>query len=426
MVDLSHNGDWEARANRVLPAGDYGNFGSPVFVKRGQGSRVWDVNRREYIDYLIGSGPMLLGHAHPEVNEVVQEQISLGTTFFTSNTHGIQLAEEICNAVACAEQVRYVSTGGEADMYAMRLARAFTGRDKILKFEGGYHGMSSEAQMSLAPVSKADYPRAQPDSAGIPQSVQAEMLIAPYNNLEFAASLIEQYRNQIAAIIVEPQQRVIPAVPGFLEMLRAKSDEYGIVLIFDEVVTGFRFAYGGAQETTGVIPDLCTLGKAIGGGFPLAAIAGREQIMRHFDKEIIGAGNWLMMVGTLSGNPVAAVAGLKTLEILRREGAYDTLRKNGETVKQILTRQLKKAGIPHKVVGHPTVFNVIFVDRDVDDYRDLLVEDASAAAKFQSQLIKNGILRAAGKFYVSLALEQRDFDATESAVESVVEAIAQS
>ncbi len=426
MVDLRHNADWAARANKVLPAGDYGNFGSPVFIRRGKGSRVWDVEGREYIDYLIGSGPMLLGHAHPEVIEVVQEQISLGTTFFTSNIHGIQLAEEICKAVACAEQVRYVSTGGEADMYAMRLARAFTGRDKIVKFEGGYHGMSSEAQMSLAPTSEADYPRAQPDSAGIPEAVQAEMLIAPYNDSQFAASLIDEYKNQIAAIIVEPQQRMIPAVPGFLETLRAKSDEHGIVLIFDEVVTGFRFAYGGAQEVTGVTPDLCTLGKAIGGGFPLAAIAGREEIMRHFDKKIIGARNWLMMVGTLSGNPVASVAGLKTLEILRREGAYDQLRSNGETVMKIITSQLDNAGVPHRIVGHPTVFNVIFVDRNVGNYRDLLVEDKSRATKFHSQLIKNGILRSAGKNYISLALKQQDFDATESAVENAARAIAQS
>ncbi len=426
MVDISHNGDWAARANKVLPAGDYGNFGSPVFIRRGKGSRVWDVEGREYIDYLIGSGPMLLGHAHPEVIEVVQEQISLGTTFFTSNIHGIQLAEEICKAVACAEQVRYVSTGGEADMYAMRLARAFTGRDKIVKFEGGYHGMSSEAQMSMAPTSEADYPRAQPDSAGIPEAVQAEMLIAPYNDSQFAASLIDEYRNQIAAIIVEPQQRMIPAVPGFLETLRAKADEHGIVLIFDEVVTGFRFAYGGAQEVTGVTPDLCTLGKAIGGGFPLAAIAGREEIMRHFDKKIIGANNWLMMVGTLSGNPVASVAGLKTLEILRREGAYDQLRNNGETVIKIITRHLDNAGVPHRIVGHPTVFNVVFVDRNVGNYRDLLVEDKSRAVKFHSQLIKNGVLRSAGKNYISLALKQQDFDATESAVETAARAIVQS
>jgi len=425
MGNIRHNGDWVARANKVLPAGDYGNFGSPIFVKRGKGSRVWDVEGREYIDYLIGSGPMLLGHAHPEVVEVVLEQISLGTTFFTSNVHGIQLAEEICKAVACAEQVRFVSTGGEADMYAMRLARAFTGRDKIVKFEGGYHGMSSEAQMSLAPTAKADYPRAQPDSAGIPEAVHAEMLIAPYNDSQFAASLIDEYRNQIAAIIVEPQQRTIPAVPGFLETLRAKSDEHGIVLIFDEVVTGFRFAYGGAQETTGVVSDLCTLGKAIGGGFPLAAIAGREEIMRHFDKNIIGAGNWLMMVGTLSGNPVASVAGLKTLEILRREGTYDKLRKNGETVMGMLTRHLHNVGIPHRVVGHPTVFNVVFVDSDVGEYRDLLVEDKLRASEFHSQLIENGILRLAGKFYISLALTQHDFDATESAIETAARSIAQ-
>ena len=423
MVDINVNGDWAARANKVLPAGDYGNFGAPLFIKRGKGSRVWDVDGREYVDFLIGSGPMVLGHAHPEVIEVVKEQISLGTTFFTCNMHGIQLAEEICEAVACAEQVRYVSTGGEADMYAMRLARAFTRRDKIMKFEGGYHGMSSEAQMSLSPSAKVEFPRAQPDSAGIPEAVQAEVLIAPYNDAEFAESLIEEYRDQIAAVIVEPQQRMIPAAPGFLETLRTKCDEHGIILIFDEVVTGFRFAYGGAQEMTGVVPDLCTLGKLIGGGFPLAAVTGRADIMRHFDKKNVGAGDWLMMVGTLSGNPVASVAGLKTLEILRRDGSYDTLRKNGETVIAMLNRHLDNAGIPHRVVGHPTVFNVIFVDEDINDYRDLLVEDKIRAAKFHAELCNNGILRSIGKNYISLALTQQDFDVTDSAIEKAARAI---
>ena len=177
---------------------------------------MWDVNGREYIDFLIGSGPMLLGHAHPEVIEVVKEQVSLGTTFFTSNIHGIQLAEEICRAVACAEQVRFNSTGGEADMYAMRLARAFTGRDKIVKFEGGYHGMSSEAQVSLSPSARIDFPKGEPDSAGIPESVQAEVLVAPYNDPVYAEALFEEFKNQIAGVIVEPQAANDTGCAGFL------------------------------------------------------------------------------------------------------------------------------------------------------------------------------------------------------------------
>ena len=253
---------------------------------------------------------MLLGHGHPEVLEAVAEQLPRGTTFFANNARGVELAEAISEAVPCAERVRFLTSGGEADMYAIRLARAFTGREKIVKFEGGYHGMSAEAQMSLAPARLANFPQAVPDSAGIPGSVAAEVLIAPFNDPEYVSSLLAEAGSQIAAIIVEPLQRIIPPDPGFLEALRAESNRYGVLLIFDEIVTGFRLAYGGAQEAYGVVPDICTLGKVIGGGFPLAAVAGRTEIMAHFDKEAVGSDRWLMQIGTLSGNPVATVAGL--------------------------------------------------------------------------------------------------------------------
>jgi glutamate-1-semialdehyde 2,1-aminomutase len=222
-------------------------------------------------------------------------------TFFANNTAGIELAEEICNAVQCAEQVRYVCTGSEADMYAMRLARAFTGREKILKFEGGYHGMSAEAQMSLAPSRLVNFPLAVPDSPGIPQGVRDAMLVAPFNDIDSARSIIAEHAHEIAGIIVEPFQRILPPAPGFLQALREECDKHGIVLVFDEIVTGFRFTYGGAQDYYGVVPDVCTLGKIIGGGFALAAIAGRAGIMAHFDKAKVGADGFLMQLGTLSG-----------------------------------------------------------------------------------------------------------------------------
>jgi glutamate-1-semialdehyde 2,1-aminomutase len=206
----------------------------------------------------------------------------------------------------------------------MRLARAYTGKDKILKFEGGYHGMSAEAQMSLAPEARVNFPQAVPDSAGIPQVVADQMLIAPFNDLAAVEALLIE-NTDIAAIIVEPLQRIIPAEPGYLAGLRALCDQHHVLLIFDEVVTGFRLAYGGAQERYGVVPDICTLGKIIGGGFPLAALGASAEIMQHFDKAIVGADRWLMQLGTLSGNPVASAAGLKTMEILRREGSYDHL-----------------------------------------------------------------------------------------------------
>src|SRR6266550_5647967 len=264
-----------AKAKRVLPGGTFGNFAAEVVIREGKGGRVWDENGTEYIDYLLGSGPMLVGHAHPEVTEAAQAQIAKGTTFFANNRYGIELAEAIVGAVPCAEQVRFVSTGSEADLYAMRAARAFRKRDKILKFEGGYHGMSDYSLMSLAPKRPGNFPQPIPDSAGIPKSVRDEMLIAAFNDLEMVESLIKEHKDELAGVIVEPFQRLLPPKPGFLQGLRRVTQEHGIPLIFDEVVTGFRFAYGGAQEYYGVTPDLCTLGKIVGGGFALAAVAGR-------------------------------------------------------------------------------------------------------------------------------------------------------
>ena len=412
------------RARAVLPAGGFGNFDPSIFIREGKGSRVWDADGREYVDYLIGSGPMLLGHGHPEVLEAVAEQLPRGMTFFANNAPGVELAEEICRAVSCAEQVRFLSSGGEADMYAMRLARAFTGRDKIVKFEGGYHGMSAEAQMSLAPARLVNFPQAVPDSAGIPEAVRAEMLIAPFNDADYIEGLLKEHGDEVAGIIVEPLQRIIPPAPGFLQSVRALCDRYGIVLIFDEVVTGFRFAYGGAQEVYGVTPDLCTLGKIIGGGFPLAAVAGRKTIMDHFDKAIVGADRWLMMLGTLSGNPVAAVAGLKTMEILRRDGAFDTLRANGARLMAMFDRHLSAAGIAHRIVGHPTLFDVVFTDRDVRTYRDVQAADAAKNAKFNAALRENGVFKSPGKVYPSLALTEADFALTDAAIEKATAAIA--
>lgn len=309
-------------------------------------------------------------------------------------------------------------------MYAMRAARAFTGRPKIVKFEGGYHGMSAEAQMSLAPSRRVNFPQAVPDSAGIPDSVAAEMLIAPFNDCDFIRSLLAEHGNDVAGLIVEPLQRIIPPEPGFLECLREEADKYGIVLIFDEIVTGFRFAYGGAQELYGVTPDLCTLGKIIGGGFPLAAIAGRADIMAHFDKAAVGAEGWLMQLGTLSGNPVAAVAGLKTMEILRREGQYTRLRTIGQRLIDAASAALEAEGVAHQVVGDPTLFEVVFTNAPVRDYRDVLGADAGAAQRFNATLRAQGIFKSPGKTYPSLALSEDDLQATEAAYKVAAKAAA--
>ena len=405
------------RASQVMPASGFGNFDPSIIIREGKGSRVWDEDGNEFIDYLTGSGPMILGHGHPEVLDAVSEQMAKGMTFFAHNARGIELAEEICRALPCAEQVRYTCTGSEADMYAMRLARAYTQRDTILKFEGGYHGMSAEAQMSLAPERQVNFPVAVADSAGIPESVRNDMLVAPYNDIDFARSIMEEMSGKIAAVIVEPFQRVIPPEPGFLEALREACDKHGSVLIFDEVVTGFRFSYGGAQSVYGVTPDVCTLGKIIGGGFPLAAIAGKAELMAHFDKEKVGSERFLMQLGTLSGNPLAAVAGLKTLEILRRSGQYEKLHKTGQTLMEGINECLRDTEHAAQVVGHPTLFDVVFRKEAVRNYRDVRSGDRDKTARFNAILQANGILKPPGKFYISLALTDADIEQTLAVVQ---------
>ena len=418
MNRITTQSEWIERAKTVLPAAGFGNFDTDIIIREGKGARVWDENGREYIDYLIGSGPMLLGHGNEEVQEAIFQQIPRGMTFFANNALGIELAEEICRAVPCAEQLRYVSTGGEADMYAMRLARAFTGRDKILKFEGGYHGMSAEAQMSLAPTKLVNFPQPVPDSGGIPEAVRDDVWSAPFNDVEFLRSFMAEHGSEIAGVIIEPLQRIIPPEPGFLEAVREECDKYGVVLIFDEVVTGFRFSYGGAQQFYGVTPDLATLGKVIGGGFPLAAIVGSEPIMRHFDKSAVGEGQWLMQMGTLSGNPVASAAGLKTLEILRRPGTYERLRGIGEQLMAMIGRHLSDAGVDHQIVGHESLFDVVFTSRTVRNYRDVLAADAGRNGAFNASLRQSGIFKSAGKVYPCLALTDADLQETDAAVKT--------
>jgi glutamate-1-semialdehyde 2,1-aminomutase len=390
-------------ANRVLPGGTFGNFSNDVVIREGRGGHVWDENGKEYIDYLLGSGPMLVGHAHPEVTAAAQARVAQGTTFFANNRWGIELAEAIVAAVPCAEQVRFVSTGSEADLYAMRVARAYKRRDKVLKFEGGYHGMSDYSLMSLAPKRPGNFPQPVPDSAGIPKSLKDEMLVAPFNDAGAVADLVKAHRDELAAIIVEPFQRIIPPAPGFLADLRKISADNDVLLIFDEVVTGFRLAYGGAQQYYGVTPDLCTLGKVIGGGFPLAALTGSAEIMAHFDKGKVGEDQFLMQIGTLSGNPVAAAAGIATLDILKRPGAYEQLHATGRELMQILGSLLKEAGIPAQVCGEPPLFEVVFTGEPVRDYRGYLRGDADMTRRFNALLRERGILKGEQKYYVSLA-----------------------
>ena len=410
-------------AKRVLPGGTFGNVAGDIIVREGKGGRVWDESGNEYVDFLLGSGPMLVGHAHPEVTAAALQQVALGTTFFANNRHGIKLAEEIVAAVPCAEKVRFVSSGTEADLYAMRVARAFRKRDKILKFEGGYHGMSDYSLMSLAPKRPGNFPNPVPDSPGIPQSVRDEVLVAPFNDIETVASLIREHKDELGGVIVEPFQRLIPPAPGFLEALRKLTAEHGIPLIFDEVVTGFRFAYGGAQAYYGVTPDLCTLGKVIGGGFPLAAIAGRADIMAHFDKGAVAEDQFLIQIGTLSGNPVASAAGLATLEVLKRPGAYERIFATGRELMGELGEHLKRSGIPAQVIGDAPLFDVVFAAGDVHDYRGTLRGDADLLRKFNGLLRERGVLKGETKYYVSLAHTAEDVKETSDAWAGALKAL---
>ncbi len=409
------------KARRFLPGGGLGNTPAEIVVREGLGGRVRDESGNEYIDYLLGSGPMLIGHAHPRVAAATREQVDRGSTFFTNNRYAIELAEAIVEAVPCAEQVRFTSTGTEADVYAMRLARAHRKRDKILKFEGGYHGMSDSSLMSLAPKRPGNFPRPVPDSAGIPRSVSDDVLVAPYNDIDTLAGIVREHADDIAGVIVEPVQRITPPAAGFLEGLRELTAEHDIVLIFDEVVTGFRMAYGGAQEYYGVTPDLCTLGKVCGGGYPLAAVVGGEEIMSHFDAERGGEDGFLFQIGTLSGNPMAAVAGLATLEVLREPGTYERLFATGRKLMEGLGERLRKHGFTAEVSGIPPVFETVFAPGPIVDYRGMLRGDMTLARRMNELLLERGVLKADGKYYISVAHTDEDvaqtFDAWDDSLE---------
>ena len=276
--------------------------------------------------------------------------------------------------------------------------------------------------MSLSPTELRPFPEAEPDSAGILKKAREGVLIAAWNDPAQLDALFAEHGARIAAIIAEPLQRIIPAEPGFLAHLRALCDQHGSLLIFDEIVTGFRFAWGGAQAKYGVTPDLCTLGKTIGGGLPLAAVAGRTEIMRLFDKSQAGA-QWLMQVGTLSGNPLASVAGLATLEVLSRSGTYAVMVEYGVRIQQMLREALAPTGIPFQLVGDPMLFDVVFTETPIRDYRDTFAADKTAQGTFNRVLREQGILKSPAKIYPHLALTEADLDQTESAIQAAAHAL---
>jgi len=390
-------------ANKVLPAGNLGNMPSKIVVRKGAGGRVWDTEGNEYIDFLLGSGPMILGHAHPEVCTAVIEQVPNGSTFFVNNEHAIRLAAEIVAAIPCAEQVRFLSSGTEADAYAIRLARAFRRRPKILKFEGGYHGMSDWGLMSIWPKTSSNTGRGVPDTAGVPPGLQENVLVVPFNDLATAREVIHRHKEELSAVIVEPMQRLLVPQPGFLQGLREITSECGVLLIFDEIVTGFRLCYGGAQTYYGVTPDICTLGKIVGGGFALSAVCGSADIMAHFDEKRVASSDFMPQLGTLNGNPVAAAAGLATLGVLKRPGTYQKLFERGRILWTGIEKALRDAGLPAVMLGEPSMFDVVFsTNPQIDDYRSLFAADKSMKARLNAELLKLGVLKSSEKMYLSV------------------------
>src|SRR6058998_3353185 len=381
---------------------------------------------RRYLDYLLGSGPMLLGHAHPAVVEAVGRQLARGTSYFLLNEPAIELAEEIVRAVPCAEQVRYTSSGSEATFFALRVARAFRKRDKIMKFEGGFHGTHDYALMSVVPRSPKAFPAPMTDSAGVPHALEGEVMIAPYNDLATAEALIAAHHEELAAVLIEPYQRTIVPAPGFLAGLRAATRRYDVPLIFDEIVTGFRFAYGGAQEYYGVVPDLAAYGKIIGGGFPLAAVCGRREIMRAFDPRLEGTPEFVAQVGTLSGNPIAAVAGLATLAELRKPGAYAQLQRIGRALRDGLAEIVRKSGLEAQVIGETAVFDVVFTDRPITDYRAMLTADGARLKAFNAECLRRGVVKGVSKIYVTLAHGDDDVARTLTAFAEAVDVVSRS
>ena len=417
-----------ARAAALLPASARTptmSLDAAMVIREGRGSKIVDVSGNEYIDYLLGSGPMFLGHAHPAVVEAARKAVGSGTSYLLPNEPAILLADEIVKAVPCAERVAFGSTGSDAVFFALRLARAYRKRDKILKFEGGYHGQGDHVLMSNQWTQQsADFPEAVPNSEGIPAAAQRDVLIAPFNDIERTASLMEAHADELAAVIVEPMQRTIPPRPGFLQGLRELTRRLEIPLVFDEVVTGFRLGYGGAQEYYGVTPDLCAMGKSLSGGHPLSVVCGVEELMVFAEGVRKLTGNYVSLTGTFSGNPVSCCVGLAVLKELRREGVYEALYARGRRLMEALQTSLDKAGIACRVSGEPPAFQPWFTESEVIDHRSCQNADPMPGFALAQALLDRGVLKGHEKFFLSTVHSDADIDFTVEAIEEAVQEIA--
>lgn len=384
--------------------------GEPVYIACGEGSRMTDVDGNSYIDYVGSWGPLILGHCHPEVVEAVARALALGTSFGASTPGEIELAEKIQKAFPSMDRVRFVNSGTEATLSALRVARAATGREKILKFDGCYHGHSDSL---LVKAGSGVATLGLPDSPGVPRALAALTLTAPFNDIAALEETFRLQRNELAAVIVEPvagNMGCVAPAPGFLEELRALTQEQGTVLIFDEVMTGFRVRYGGAQELFGITPDMTTLGKIIGGGLPVGAYGGRAELM-----DLVAPAGTVYQAGTLSGNPLAMAAGSKTLEVLSRPGVYERL----ETISAKLERGLKaeasRAGVPLTLNRVGSMFTAFFSEGPVVDYASAKKSDTMAFGRFFRTMLDRRIYLPPAQFeaaFVSTAHSEADIDAT--------------
>jgi glutamate-1-semialdehyde 2,1-aminomutase len=407
-----------SKADRYLAGGGLGLFTLPpevnLVIREGQGSHIVSMAGKEYIDYHLGSGPALLGHGHPAITAAVSAQLPKGSTYYFLNQHVIRLAERLVESIPCAEQVQFTGSGTEATFFSLRVARSLTGRQKVLKFEGGWHGMHDYSLWGTVPSQPSDYPRARPDSTGIPPDIGEQVLVAPFNDADRAVEIIERHASELAAVLVEPLQRILVPKPGFLQAVRDVTRRHGIVLVFDEIVTGFRIAWGGAQERYGVVPDLATYGKAMAGGFPMACLAGRAEVLAPFDARRTERTNLAWASGTLNGNPISASAGLAALEVLSQPGVYDRLHQTGGRLRRGIVEAGRRHGFPTQALGEDAVFGVRFMENEhPQNWMDLQAHDRALGLKWGMQLLDRGLLvNPNEKFYISIAHTDEDVDRT--------------